>query len=251
MTIKRLEAPEEIKKGGPHTYCPGCGHGLACRLIFEVLEEMGQMDNQIMVNDVACDAIIYSILDTDFIGGAHGRIVPTACGVKRVRPKNLVYAYVGDGATYSIGMQHTIHAAARNENITVIVINNTVYGMTGGQMSPETLIGQKTTSCPGGRDAKANGNPIDITNLYHNMDIAYLARGSLDSVAHIKKTKTYIRKAFEKQMNGEGFTFVEILSPCPTNWNMSPVDAMKRLKEEVSQYYKIGEFIERGKENAC
>ena len=247
METKRFEAPVEITKGGTHTYCPGCGHGIACRLIFEVLEEMGQMDNQIMVNDVACDAIIYSILDTDFIGGAHGRIVPTACGVKRVRPENLVYAYVGDGATYSIGMQHTIHAAARDENITVIVVNNTVYGMTGGQMSPETLIGQKTTSSVKGRDSKANGNPINVVDLYHNMDIAYLARGSLDSAPNINKTKKYIRKAFEKQMAGEGFTFVEILSPCPTNWNMTPLDAMKRLKEEVAEFYTIGEFIERSK----
>lgn len=247
MAVKRFEAPLEIMKGGTHTYCPGCGHGLASRLIFEVLEEMGQMDNQIMVNDVACDSIIYSILDTDFIGGAHGRIVPTACGVKRVRPDNLVYAYVGDGATYSIGMQHTVHAAARDENITVIVINNTVYGMTGGQMSPETLIGQKTTSCAEGRDKKRNGNPINVVDLYHNMDIAYLARGSLDSAPNIRKTKKYIRKAFEKQMAGEGFTYVEILSPCPTNWNMTPADAMKRLREEVSKFYTIGEFIERSK----
>ena len=245
MAGKEFRPPVELTKGGEHIECPGCGHGIVTRLIFEVLEEMGQMDNQIAVHDVACGANMYHIMDIDFIGGGHGRAVPTACGVKRVRPENLVYAYAGDGAFYSIGMAHTVHAAARNEKITVICVNNTVYGMTGGQMSPASLFGQKTTSSPAGRNFDVNGQPVNIVDLYTNMDIAYLARGSVDSVANINKTKEYIRKAFEKQMAGEGFTFVEILSPCPTNWNMTPTDAAKRIREEVMQVYPVGEFIER------
>lgn len=157
----------------------------------------------------------------------------------------LVFSYAGDGATYSIGMQHTVHTAMRDENITAIVINNTNFGMTGGQMSPTSLIGQKTTSSPVGRTKALNGNPVDVTKLYTGMDIAYLARGSVDSVANINKTKSYIRKGFEKQMAGEGFSLIEILSPCPTNWNLTPAAAVERIQNEVSGIYQIGEFIER------
>ena len=157
----------------------------------------------------------------------------------------LVFSYAGDGATYNIGMQHTVHTAARNENITAIVVNNTNFGMTGGQMSATSLIGQKTTSSPAGRDSKENGNPIDIVNLYHGMDIAYLARGAVDSVPNINKTKNYIRKAFQKQMAGEGFSLVEILAPCPTNWNLTPAAALDRMENEIFKIYTLGEFIER------
>jgi len=201
------------------------------------------LDSTIAVHDVACGANMLSVTKVDAIGGAHGRAIPTACGVKRIRPENLVFAYAGDGAFYSIGMQHTVHAAARNENITVIAVNNTVFGMTGGQMSPTSMIGQRTTSSPAGRTASRNGNPINIENLYHGMDIAYLARGAVDSVAHVNQTKKYIKKAFEKQMAGEGFTFVEVLSMCPTNWNMTPLNAAKRINDEVIAQFPIGEFI--------
>lgn len=242
---KVFKAPENLFNAGRHGECPGCGHGIITRIIFEVVEEMDLMEKVIAVHDVACGANMMMVSNVDSIGGGHGRVVPTAAGFKRVRPENLVFGYAGDGAFYSIGMQHTVHAAARNENITIIAVNNTVYGMTGGQMSPESLIGQKTTSSPAGRTAMKNGNPINIENLYHGMDIAYLARGAVDSPAHVAQTKKMIKKAFEKQMAGEGFTFVEVLSMCPTNWNLTPNDSAKRIQEEVIKQYPMGEFIER------
>ena len=242
---KVFKAPEMLFNAGSHGECPGCGHGIVYRLIFEVIEEMGLMEDAIAVHDVACGANMLSVTKVDAIGGAHGRAIPTACGVKRIRPENLVFAYAGDGAFYSIGMQHTVHAAARNENITVIAVNNTVYGMTGGQMSPTSLINQPTTSSPMGRLAERAGNPIDVTKLYSGMDVAYVARGAVNTVANVNKTKGYIRKAFEKQMAGEGYSFIEVLSMCPTNWNMAPKDAAKRVTEEVIPQFPIGEFIER------
>lgn len=245
MAKKLFQAPEMLRKSDPTGFCPGCGHGTAGRLQFEVLDEMGILEDSITVYDVACDSLYMWAIDTDCVGSAHGRAIATACGVKRVRPDNPVCAYVGDGATYSIGIQHTIWAALRNENITVIVINNGVFGMTGGQMAPTTLIGQKTTTSPAGRSLEMNGQPIDVTNLFTGIDMAYLARGSLDSVANINKTKKYIRKAFEKQMNGEGFSFIEILSPCPTNWGLSPEKSIERLSDVVEKQYPLGEFIER------
>ena len=246
MAEKIFLAPEMLRTSDPTGFCPGCGHGTAGRLQFEVLEEMGLLDESITVYDVACDSLYMWAIDTDCVGSAHGRAIATACGVKRVRPNNPVCAYVGDGATYSIGIQHTIWSALRNENITVIVVNNGVFGMTGGQMAPTTLIGQKTTTSPAGRSLERNGQPIDVTKLFTGIDIAYLARGSLDSVANINKTKKYIRKAYEKQMNGEGLSFVEILSPCPTNWGLTPEKSIERIKEVVEKEYPLGEFIERG-----
>ena len=246
MAQKIFKAPDSLRNSDPTGFCPGCGHGIAGRLGFEVLDEMGLLEKSIFVDDVACDSLFMWSMDTDGIITAHGRAIATACGVKRVRQDNPVWAYVGDGATYSIGLQHTIWAAARNENITVVVLNNGVFVMTGGQMAPTTLIGQKTTSSPAGRSKERQGEPLDVTKLYTGMDIAYLARGSLDSVANINKTKSYLRKAFEKQMNHEGFSLVEILSPCPTNWGLSPHDAMMRIRNEVQKVYPIGEYIERG-----
>ena len=246
MADKICTAPEMLRMSDPTGFCPGCGHGTAGRLQFEVLDEMGLLEDSITVYDVACDSLYMWAIDTDCVGVAHGRAIAAACGVKRTRPNNPVCAYVGDGATYSIGIQHTIWAAARNENITVIVINNGVFGMTGGQMAPTTLLGQKTITTPAGRSREMNGQPLDVVKLFTGMDIAYLARGSLDSVASINKTKKYIRKAFEKQMNGEGLSFVEILSPCPTNWGLSPQDSLKRIREVVEDVYPLGEFIERG-----
>lgn len=242
---KKFNIPEYLQGYGSHGWCQGCGHGIATRIIYEVLEEMGLSDKAMVFHDLACGANGIHVTNGNAFSGAHGRAIPTATGYKRTRPDMLVLTYQGDGATYSIGMQHTVHTALRDENITAIVINNTNFGMTGGQMSPASLLGQKTTSSPAGRTKELNGNPVDIVNLYHGMDIAYLARGAVDSVANINKTKQYIRKAFEKQMAGEGFSYIEIMAPCPTNWGMTPVKSLERMKNEVLVEYPVGEYIER------
>jgi 2-oxoglutarate ferredoxin oxidoreductase subunit beta len=239
-----IKAPE-LLMSSPGGFCPGCGHGIIGRLAFEVITEMGLDEEVITVVDVACGSLFEFMTDSDVVSAAHGRPIITAAGVKRVRKNNPVIAYIGDGAAYSIGISHTIWSAIRNENITAIVVNNGVFGMTGGQMAPTTLIGQKTTSSPYGKSQEKAGEPIDVVKLLGKIDVAYLARGSVDSVANINKTKQYIKKAIEKQMNKEGFTFVEVLSPCPTNWNLSPIDSLKRIKDVVSKQFEVGEFVER------
>ena len=245
MATKTFNVPASMEGMGTHGCCSGCGHGIATRIIYEVIEEMGLSDNCVAFHDLACGSNMMFAQNRHAFSGAHGRAIPTATGYKRIRPDMLVFSYAGDGATYSIGMQHTVHTAARDENITAIVVNNTNFGMTGGQMSPATLLGQKTTSSPAGRTKELNGNPIDVVKLYTDMDIAYLARGSVDSVANINKTKAYIKKAFEKQMAGEGFSFIEIIAPCPTNWGMTPAQSVERIQNEVLKKYELGEFIER------
>ena len=184
--------------------------------------------------------------DFDTVMCAHGRPVAVGAGVKRALPDALVAAYLGDGAAYSIGTAETIHCALRNENIVVVVLNNGVFGMTGGQMAPTTLPGQKTTSSPSGRDTAATGKPFDVMKVLGGIDLAYLARGSVDSVANVVKTKKYIRKAIAKQMNNEGFSLVEILSPCPTNWGLAPLDAAQRIRDVVIKEFPLGEYVERG-----
>mgnify|MGYP002600003583 FL=1 len=229
-------------------WCPGCGHGIVARILTEVAEEMGVSDKVIMVRDGACGAMISNVVTFDNVGGAHGRPIITACGVKRVRKDALVIAHPGDGSAYSIGMESTIHAALRNENILALVVNNCVFGMTGGQMSPATLIGQKTTSSPAGRDLAYNGAPFDVTKALKDFDIAYLARGSVDSPGEVMKVKQYIRKALEKQQRGEGFCLVEVLSPCPTNWGLSPVDSLTFMREKQKAFFQVGEFVDKNAE---
>ena len=247
---KVFKVPTRIDAEKGQSFCQGCGHGIATRIIYEVLDEIGMENNFVVFHDLACGANALYIQTGNAFSGAHGRAIPTATGYKRLRPDMLVFSYAGDGATYSIGMQHTMHTAMRDEKITAIVVNNTNFGMTGGQMSPTTTIGQKTTSSPMGRTKQLNGNPIDICKVYATMDVAYVARGSLDSVANINKTKQYIRQAFEKKMAGEGFTFVEILAPCPTNWAMTPAQSMERIRTELHEVYPIGEYVERSANNA-
>jgi 2-oxoglutarate ferredoxin oxidoreductase subunit beta len=240
----KLQTPEMLKNA--HSgFCPGCGHGIIGRIIAEVISELGYEEDYIQVVDVACGSLYLYCMECDIVMAAHGRPIITAAGIKRVRKNNPVIAYIGDGAAYSIGMAHTIWSALRNEKITAIVINNGVFGMTGGQMAPTTLLGQKTTSSPYGRTQEKAGEPVDIIKLLGKLDIAYLARGSVDSVGNINKTKQYIKKALEKQMNNEGFSLIEVLSPCPTNWNLSPIDSMKRIKDVVSKEFELGEFVER------
>ncbi len=238
--------PNAINREASTGWCPGCGHGVIVRLITEAAEELGIDEKIIMVEDVACGHYDMSILEYNSIGSAHGRPIITAAGVKRIRPDAIVIAHPGDGSAYSIGIESTIHCALRNENILALVVNNGVFGMTGGQMSPESLPGQKTTSSPKGRDLEKNGHPFDVVKTLSQYDIPYLARGSVSSPANITKTGKMIKKALQKQMNGEGFCLLEVLSACPTNWNLSPSDSIAYMKETQEKYYQLGEFIDRG-----
>ncbi|AYD40386.1 2-oxoglutarate oxidoreductase [Clostridium fermenticellae] len=243
----KIKAPESISFSET-SFCPGCGHGIVARLIGEVAEEMGLTEKLLTVIDVACSSLNIDTWRFDTIMAAHGRPIPTATGVKAVRKKNPVLAYIGDGAAYSIGLSETIYGAIRNDNVMVIVINNGVYGMTGGQMSPTTLEGQKTTSSINGRNVVKTGKPFDIVNAIGKFDIAYLARGSVANAMDIRTTKKYIKKAFKKHMNNEGYCLVEILSPCPTNVDlgMLPQKCAERIDTVMSKYYKTGEYVDGG-----
>ena len=242
----KLKMPELVVAERTANWCPGCGHGIVARVLAEVLESMGLEEQVIMALDVACGAMIGGGFKINTIGAAHGRPIITAAGAKRARPDAVVIAHAGDGSAYSIGMESTIHCALRNENILALVVNNAVFGMTGGQMSPESLPGQRTTSSPAGRDVAKNGSPFDVAKGLGQFDIAYLARGSVDSPAEIMKTEKMLRKALQKQLNGEGFCLVEVLSPCPTNWNMEPVASMDYIRSTMKEYYPTGEFVDKG-----
>ena len=243
--MMKYQVPGRIAYTAGHGFCPGCGHGIAVRLVGEVLQELQVEEKTIAVVDVACCYLAFDNWQYDSIMAAHGRPVATAVGVKRVRKGNTVFAYLGDGAAYSIGLAETFHAAVRDENITVITVNNGVFGMTGGQMAPTTLDGQITSSTPQGRDPMAAGHPVHVEDIMGKLDIAYLARGALNSPANIRKAKEYIKKAFLKQQTGQGYAYVELLSPCPTNWGLDPVEAIKRISDEVLKVYPTGEFINR------
>jgi 2-oxoglutarate/2-oxoacid ferredoxin oxidoreductase subunit beta len=225
------------------SYCPGCTHGVAHRLVAEVIDEMNQRENTIGVASVGCSAFSYVFLDFDFVTAPHGRAPAMATGVKRVQPDKLVFTYQGDGDLASIGMGEIIHAAARGENITVIFLNNTNYGMTGGQMAPTTLPGQITTSSPNGRDVESTGMPLRTAELLAAVDGAsYVVRRSLHDAKHIRQAKKAIRTAFEVQANGLGFSMVELLSTCPTNWGLHPPAAMKVVSEKMIPYFPLGDY---------
>ncbi len=241
----KLKAPETVMFSNTGL-CPGCGHGLVRRIVAEVAEELDIEEKLLVAMDVACCSLNIDHWRFDSIMAAHGRTIPTACGVKRVRPDHVVMAYQGDGAAYSIGLAETMHAALRNENVVVLVVNNSVYGMTGGQMAPTSLPGQKTTSSRSGKDPEKWGMPFDIMKAYSGMDAALLARAELGSPAGILQAKVYLKKAFEKQMNGEGFCLVELLSPCPTNLNLPPVKAAERVRDEMTKYFPVGEYRRGG-----
>ncbi|QRN86388.1 2-oxoglutarate oxidoreductase [Clostridia bacterium] len=241
----KLKAPESISFAET-SFCPGCGHGLVARLIGEVMEEMGMTEKLLTVVDVACASLNIDTWKFDTIMAAHGRPIATATGVKKVRKENPVLAYLGDGAAYAIGISETMYGALRNDNVVVIVINNGVFGMTGGQMAPTSLEGQRTSTTVMGRDVKKTGKPFDITKMIGQLDIAYLARGSVANFKDIAKTKKYIRKAFEKHMNNEGYCLLEILSPCPTNLGMTPVQCAQRVDDAMRDQYPTGEYIDNG-----
>lgn len=229
----------------PTHYCPGCTHGVIHRLVAEVLEELNVGDRSIVVAPVGCSVLAYDYFNCDGLESAHGRAPAVATGAKRVRPENIVFTYQGDGDLASIGMAETVHVAARNENITTIFINNAIYGMTGGQMAPTTLVDQVTTTSPYGRVSQNESGPIKIAELLATIDgPAYIARVSTHDIQHIKEAKKAIKRAFECQINGEGFALVEVLSTCPTNWGMTPVKALEFVKEKMLPIFPLGVYKE-------
>lgn len=227
-------------------YCAGCFHSVAHRMIAEVMEELDIIERTIGVCPVGCAVFMYEYMACDMIEAAHGRAPAVATGVKRVLPDRIVFSYQGDGDLASIGTAEIIHAAARGENITVIFINNTTYGMTGGQMAPTTLVGQKSTTCPNGRDPKFAGYPLRICELLATLDgPSYIERVAPTNPAGFNKAKRAIKKAFQKQLEGRGFALVEILSNCPTQWKMSPIESLKWVEEHMTKTFPPGVFVDR------
>ncbi|MDR1660257.1 MAG: 2-oxoglutarate oxidoreductase [Desulfovibrio sp.] len=224
-------------------YCPGCHHGIAHRLVSEVLHELGAADKTILVTSVGCAAFAYDYFNVDSVEAPHGRACAVATGVRRARPETVVFTYQGDGDMAAIGTAESLHAANRGEKITAVFINNTVYGMTGGQMAPTTLIGQKTTTTLRGRNFHTEGGPIRLAEIMAQLQgVAYAARCALDSVKHVKEAKKAVRRAFDVQISGLGFGFVELLSGCPTNWHMNPVEANKRIATDMIPVFPLGVF---------
>ncbi len=224
-------------------YCPGCTHGIAHKLVAETLVELGVLGKAVGVAPVGCSVLAYDYFACDMHEAAHGRAPAVATGIKRVLPDSIVFTYQGDGDLASIGMAEIIHAAHRSENITVIFINNAIYGMTGGQMAPTTLLGQKATTAQSGRQLKGMGAPLRISELLSTVPGARsVERVSLHNPANIRKAKKAIKKAFQNQIDGKGFSIVELLSTCPTNWGKTPVDALKWLEENMIPYYPLGVY---------
>jgi 2-oxoglutarate ferredoxin oxidoreductase subunit beta len=236
------ERPKSLEENHSH-YCPGCTHGTAHRLIAEVIDELAIREQTILVASVGCSVFAYNYFDVDACEAAHGRACAMATGVKRLRPDRVVFTYQGDGDLASIGIGETLHAASRGENITVIFINNANYGMTGGQMAPTTLIGQKTTSSPAGRDATLTGQPLRMAELLATLPgTAYSVRRTLHDARHVIQAKKAIQAAFECQIKGLGFALVELLSSCPTNWGLTPAAALDWIRDEMLPYYPLGDF---------
>ena len=225
----------------PLHYCPGCTHGIVHRLVAESLEELGVQEQCIGIAPVGCAVFAYDYFNCDMLEAAHGRAPAVATGVKRCHPDKMVFVYQGDGDLASIGMAETVHAAARGEHITIIFINNSIYGMTGGQMAPTTLLGQKTTTSPYGRKVEMQGHPIRVSEMIATLDGAvYVERVSLHNVANVIKARKAVKKAFTRQIEKKGFSLVELLSTCPTNWGLSPVEALKFVEEQMIPQYPLG-----------
>ena len=224
-------------------YCPGCHHGIAHRLVAEAIDELGMREQTILAASVGCSAFIYDYMDVDCIEAPHGRASAVACGVKRARPDRLVFAYQGDGDLAAIGTNEALHAANRGEAITVIFVNNTVYGMTGGQMAPTTLLGQKTTTTPQGRSLDNEGAPLRMAELMALLDgVSFSARCALDSIKHIMAAKRAVKAAFEVQARHRGYGFVELLSGCPTNWHMDALAANEHIGRAMIPAFPLGTF---------
>ena len=255
MTREEIIQPEnlvyqkpELLNDVPMHYCPGCSHGVVHKLVSEVVAEMGMQDKTIAISPVGCAVFAYKYIDVDWQEAALGRAPALASAVKRLWPDRLVFTYQGDGDLACIGTAETIHALNRGENITIIFINNAIYGMTGGQMAPTTLIGMKTVTCPYGRDPKLHGYPLKMADIAASLEgTCYVTRQSVQSVAAILKAKRAIRKAFEYSMQGKGSNLVEIVSTCNTNWRMSPDKANKWMEENMFPFYPLGDLKDNGK----
>ena len=225
------------------SYCPGCIHGIAHRLMAEVMDELGIRERAVGVAPVGCSVLAYNYFECDFAEAAHGRAPAMATGIKRTNPKLIVFTYQGDGDLASIGTNEVIHTAARGENITTIFINNAVYGMTGGQMAPTTLPGMVTTSSPYGRDVRRQGYPVRVSELVSQLDgAAYIVRRTAHKPAEVRKLRKAIKTAFQVQMTGLGFSLVEVLANCPTNWGMTPKESLQFVEERMIAYYPLGDF---------
>ena len=225
----------------PTHYCPGCTHGVIHKLIAEVIDELEILDKTIAVAPVGCSVLMYNYFACDVFEAAHGRAPATATGIKRTNPDKVVFTYQGDGDLAAIGMGEIVHAATRGENLTSIFVNNCIYGMTGGQMAPTTLPGQVTETTPYGRDVKLDGYPIRVSELISTLTGAcYVERVSVDTIPNLLKAKKAIKRAFENQIAGKGFSMIEVLSICPTNWGLSPQESMKWLRDNMMTYYPLG-----------
>ena len=233
----------------PFHYCPGCTHGIVHRLVAEVIDEMGIEGETIGVCPVGCSVMAYDYFSCDMIEAAHGRAPAVATGVKRGNPDKFVFTYQGDGDLAAIGTAETVHAATRGENITVIFINNTTYGMTGGQMAPTTLVGMKATTAPKGRDPKEHGYPMHMCEILNQLTAPYyLERTSCNTPANVNKTKAAIKKAFQNQLDGKGFSMVEIVTSCPTNWGLDPLESLDFLEQNMLKEFPLGVIRDRSKE---
>ncbi len=234
--------PEALEQTQTH-YCPGCTHGIIHRLIAEVIDELGIREETVGIAPVGCSVLAYHYFNFDMAEAAHGRAPAVATGMKRVRPENVIFTYQGDGDLAAIGTAEIVHAANRGENITVVFVNNAVFGMTGGQMAPTTLPGQVTTSTPTGRDVKLAGYPVKVAELLaQTTGAAYVVRRTVTQPKYIRSCKKAIKTAFETQLAGLGFSLVEVLSTCSTNWGMSPIEALKWLEENMIPYYPLGDY---------
>ena len=230
----------------PLHYCPGCTHGIIHRLVAEVIDELGIEGKTVGIAPVGCSVFAYNYFNCDMIEAAHGRAPAVATGVKRSVPENIVFTYQGDGDLAAIGTAETVHSAARGENITIIFVNNAIYGMTGGQMAPTTLPGQVTQTSPYGRNPEQVGLPVKVCELLSNVDGAtYLERVAVNNVKNVKNAKKAIKKAFQNQLEGKGFSLVEVLSTCPTNWGLTPEKALEWLEENMLPYYPLGVYKDK------
>ncbi len=235
----------------PMHYCPGCTHGIIHRLVAEAIDELGIEGRTIGIAPVGCSVMAYDYFNCDMIEAAHGRAPAVATGVKRALPDSIVFTYQGDGDLASIGTAETVHSAARNENITIIFVNNAIYGMTGGQMAPTTLPGQVTQTSPYGRDTNHCGFPVRVCEMLSTLDgPEYLERVAVNNVKNIKNAKKAIKKAFQNQVEGKGFSLVEVISSCPTNWGMTPQKALKWIDDNMIPYYPLGVYKDRSAKEA-
>ncbi|MBQ4116009.1 MAG: 2-oxoglutarate oxidoreductase [Clostridia bacterium] len=240
-----FEKPKSLTDAELH-YCPGCTHGIIHRLVAQAIDDLGIEGKTVGVAPVGCAVMAYNYFACDMVEAAHGRAPAVATGLKRAMPENVIFTYQGDGDLASIGMAETVHAATRNENITVIFVNNAIYGMTGGQMAPTSLPGQVTQTSPYGRDVSTAGYPVKVSEMLSTLDgPEFIARVAVNNVKNVKEAQKVIKKAFENQINNKGFSLVEVVSSCPTNWGMTPVDALKWVDEKMIPYYPLGVYKDR------